>query len=120
MCAVIPIFLSPDVPGFAGGAPVPTPAPEAPPPVPTPPAAPVLVPPAAKIVTEADVLSIRADLEAERAGHAETAAAKKAREVRIAELEDELHRLKAAMKPEPKAKKAPGLREWLTGEGWEG
>lgn len=63
-------------------------------------------PPAAAIVaagkrTEREV-ELEAELEAERAKHASTAAEKKAREIRLAELEDENFRLKqVGLKPAP-------------------
>lgn len=50
------------------------------------------------------------ELAEEMARHAGTAAQVKARETRIAELEDELHRLRETMKPAP----APARRE----SGW--
>jgi hypothetical protein len=53
-----------------------------------------------------DSVRLAQELEAERASHAATAADKKAREVRIAELEDELHRIKEVP--------APARREKIT------
>lgn len=78
------------------------PAPPAPaPPTPVSPAK----PPAAAIVVTGGVseheIELEAELKAERAAHATTAADKKAREQRINELEDELRKLKEVPKPPP-------------------
>lgn len=81
-----------------------TPAPE-----PTPAATP---PPAALAVSQSDVKeSDAAELVELRRKLQETEAAKKAREVRVAELEDENHRLKAPAPVARKAKSAP-LTVW--------
>lgn len=74
------------------GAPAPTPEPAA--------------PPAAEVVlkgkkTEREI-QLQAELDSERSSHTKTAKEKKDREVRIAELEDELHKLKSAAQPAPK------------------
>ena len=57
----------------------------------------VVPPPFGKIVVTAErterEANLEAELAAERAGHATTAAEKKQREIRLAELEDQLHQL---------------------------
>lgn len=80
------------------------PNPPEPPPAPGGPAsvAPA-APTAAKVVltgqkTERE-LSLETELDSERNSHAKTAKEKKDRETRIAELEDELHRLRHPAKP---------------------
>lgn len=74
---------------------------QTPTPTPTPPPAAAIV--AAGKRTEREV-ELEAELEAERAKHASTAAEKKAREIRLAELEDENFRLKqVGIKPAPAA-----------------
>lgn len=88
----------------------------APPPPPPPPSPPVEVAtPAAAAVAAARITeqtaSLADELAKEKASHATTAAAIKARETRIAELEDELHRLKQATKPA--AKPAAPRDRWL-------
>lgn len=78
-------------------------------------------PPAAQTVvtgtkTEAE-LKLERELKDERASHASTAAEKKARETRIAELEDELHRLKQVQTPAPTPPKPKSaIRQFM---GWE-
>ena len=63
-------------------------------------------PPAARIVVTAERTEREANLEAElateRSSHAATAAQKKERELRLSELEDQLHRLR---QPAPQKKK---------------
>jgi hypothetical protein len=66
------------------------------------------LPPAAQTVlsgtrSETEV-QLQAELDAERTRHAKTSEEKKAREVRVAELEDEMHRFKQSTqgKPAPK------------------
>ena len=63
-------------------------------------------PPAAVIVTTGTVsereTNIAAELAAERESHASTANEKKAREVRIAELEDQLRIARGEVTPKPK------------------
>lgn len=72
---------------------------QTPTPTPTPPPAAAIV--AAGKRTEREV-ELEAELEAERAKHATTAQEKKAREIRLAELEDENFRLKqVGLKPAP-------------------
>jgi hypothetical protein len=97
-------LLSPDPPDAGPGAPA------NPPPQP-PPAA----PPAAKIVLTGEKsereTSLETELEAERNSHARTAKDKKDREVRIAELEDQLHKLKTP--PQPKAKSLLDISEFF-------
>lgn len=94
----------------------PTPAPASPPPPDNPGT------PAARIVatgerTEREI-DLESELEAERTSHATTAAEKKAREIRVAELEDELHRLKTAGAVPPRtatpapARAASGSKSW--------
>lgn len=91
------LLLSPD--GEPGGGQAPSPAPP-----PQPSAAPDAAPPAAaRTVTTGQrterEIQLEAELQRERDQHTSTAAEKKQREVRIAELEDELHRLKTPAKP---------------------
>ena len=87
-----------------------TPAPT--PEVPATPQTPTLAaPPAAAVVatgtrTEREV-DLEAELATERERHTATANEKKAREVRVAELEDELHRLKTAGAVPPRPTTAP-------------
>lgn len=69
-------------------------------PPPAPPATTPLPPPVAAVVatgerTEREV-ELAEELAEERTHHARTASEKKAREIRVAELEDEMHRLKQA------------------------
>jgi hypothetical protein len=84
--------------------------PPASPPVPSGPPAPAPgAPPAAKVVNTGPrserEISLEAELETERGSHAKTAKEKKDRETRIAELEDELHRLKQPpARPQPDRK----------------
>lgn len=90
----------------------PTPAPEIPPPAAAP-ACPSQPPQAAATViagkrTEREI-ELERDLDDERGRHATTAKEKKDRELRIAELEDELRRLKE-IPATPAAKKTGGLR----------
>lgn len=66
------------------------------------------LPPAAETVvkgtkTEREI-TLESELQTERGSHAKTAKEKKDRELRIAELEDELHKLKSP--PTPKSKSA--------------
>jgi colicin import membrane protein len=104
-------FLLRDAADSGAGSPPnpPAPAPDAPPP-PPPPAPPApAAPPAAHTVATAQrterEISLQAELDTERTRHATTAAEKKDRETRIAELEDELHRLKATPTPAPRKRK---------------
>jgi hypothetical protein len=88
-------------------------APENNPPPPTP--APGEPPPAARIVvtgvrSETEV-QLQSELDAERARHAKTADEKKQREVRVAELEDEMHRLKQSTQAPPAKKQSFGWFE---------
>lgn len=95
------IFFSPDPPADQGPAPAPAPEPAN--------------PPAADLVlkgkkTEREV-ALESDLETERNSHAKTSKEKKERELRIAELEDELHRLKT---PPAKARRLlPDISEFF-------
>lgn len=77
------------------------------PPAPAPTPAPAARPPAAAVVvdgkTEREVL-LEAQLATERSGHDLTREQKKQREVKIAELEDELHRLRQPPRPQPTSK----------------
>lgn len=59
-------------------------------------------------------IDLEAELATERERHATTANEKKAREIRVAELEDELHRLKSAgLKPTPApARAASRSKSW--------
>lgn len=76
---------------------------------PTPSNAPA-APPAARVVTTGTKtereITLETDLEAERRTHAQTAKEKKERELRIAELEDELHKLREPPRPAPEKKTA--------------
>jgi len=67
--------------------------------------------------TEAE-LQLEKDLRTERDSHATTAAEKKKREIRIAELEDELRTLRAAQSaPAAPAKQSRGMMEkFLSGD----
>ena len=80
-------------------------APPIPEPVPQPQPQPSDPPPAARVVltgqrTERE-LTLETELETEKSSHAKTAKEKKDRETRIAELEDELHRLRHPANPAP-------------------
>jgi hypothetical protein len=95
------LFLSPDeapgngppptvgTPPPTGGTPAPAPVADLPAPAP---------PPAARIVGESQLtpreIELQTELDGERERHGQTEQEKKAREIRIAELEDELHRLR--------------------------
>lgn len=75
-------------------------------------------PPAASTVingtrTEREI-SLEAELNTEKLTHAQTAKEKKDRELRIAELQDELHRLKSA--PRPPLEKKSALEEFFDEE----
>ena len=77
------------------------------PPAPAPPPA---APPAAKVVvtgqrTEREI-ALESDLETEKRTHAQTAKEKKDRELKIAELEDQLHKLREPPRPAPEKKTA--------------
>lgn len=90
------ILFSPDPPETgAPGAPV------------TQPGAPELPPAAQTVVTGTKSereITLETELQTERGSHAKTAKEKKDRELRIAELEDELHKLKSP--PSPKQSKS--------------
>lgn len=111
------------------------PAPEPVPSNPSPPASPAPVPlapftpapdpsampPAATVVANAPSpreVQLAAELAAERDAHGQTLSERKARETRIAELEDDLHHLKSERRAH-QTQKRPGLHEWLTGKGWD-
>lgn len=86
------------------------PAPAAPPPTTVDPPG----PPAARVVltgqrTERE-LTLETNLEAERSAHAVTAKEKKDRETKIAELEDELYRLRHPARP---AKQKSAMEEFF-------
>ena len=89
-------------------APVADPTPDPTPPKPSP-----APPPASQIVVEARRSEREVELEREisdlRAKHDATEAAKRAREIRISELEDENHRLKSIPKPPAPPKRRPLL-----------
>lgn len=89
--------------------------PPANPPAPNPQDAPA-APPAAEVVRTGQrserEIALQAELETERESHAKTAKEKKDRETRIAELEDELHRLKQPL-PAPARDRKTDLEEFF-------
>ena len=113
-------LLSPDPDPLVSpaGGPPPAPAPADPPPE-------ADLPHAGRVVMLAPdgrAAALERELDEERESHAKTAAEKKAREVRVAELEDELHRARQAAQPVPVAvkrekPKRSALRDWMLGEG---
>jgi hypothetical protein len=126
LLSVITRFLFPDptdggMPSSTGGAlpatggttaDQPAPAPEIPAPEP---------PPAAKIVVQGQIsereIELQAELDAERASHAETAAQKKQREIKIAELERERGELREALHGAPAhAPKKSCIEKFFAGE----